>query len=660
MSNSCDKNESITEGVRAPLVNVQTKLKSENSKNVRSNLNIGKKNSKIDEKKNHKLTAWSLINFLKDFKVKKGEEYTHTTMGDYGASYNIPINKKEDLIHLLHEAIFVKNIPFHLTEKPPQHTQIKVDLDFKYPLEQANRIYTVDHIKEIITLYNQAITYYLDVNPDRLNCFVFERDEPYQMFGITKDGIHLMYPDIICDTKIQHLIREHVIMNCQHVLSQLGCKNDYNDIIDKAIVSKNNWLMYGCSKPKIKPYKLTKIYDNEFEECEYELSIKDLISELSIRDHEESVSEPIKNDLKHLIEKKITHVNEKKPKITLRSKTSSITPEIEKVIKLVEMLSDERADGQQTWIRVGFCLHNIDLNNTNLLNSWIEFSEKSQKFKEGECEQRWDGMTVKESGGLNIGSLHTWAKEDNPVEYKKIKDNEIWSLILKSQTQTNYDVARVVHHMYEDKYKCVSIKHNAWYEFRNHKWELTECGVSLDNKISREVVDQYLKCAQYYNNIAYSASEEEKDACLQKNKNLADVTYKLRSTKFKANIMTELQKLFYDDKFVKKINQNPDLLGFDNGVYDLKADLFRDGLPEDYITISVGYDYLEFKEDDELVVAIFKFFYQIFPDQVLRDYVLILLSSFLEGRNHEEKFYFWTGTGGNGKSKLLEHGGHPR
>ena len=41
-------------------------------------------------------------------------------------------------------------------------------------------------------------------------------------------------------------------------------------------------------------------------------------------------------------------------------------------------------------------------------------------------------------------------------------------------------------------------------------------------------------------------------------------------------------------------------------------------------------------------------------DDRLRNYVLRFLSSCLSGEVREEKFYFWTGSGGNGKSKLIE------
>ena len=42
------------------------------------------------------------------------------------------------------------------------------------------------------------------------------------------------------------------------------------------------------------------------------------------------------------------------------------------------------------------------------------------------------------------------------------------------------------------------------------------------------------------------------------------------------------------------------------------------------------------------------------PDKEVREYTLTLLASFLNGSTKNEQFHFWTGSGGNGKSKLVE------
>lgn len=52
--------------------------------------------------------------------------------------------------------------------------------------------------------------------------------------------------------------------------------------------------------------------------------------------------------------------------------------------------------------------------------------------------------------------------------------------------------------------------------------------------------------------------------------------------------MKESKYLFYDENFLKKMNENPYLLGCENGVYDFKNMEFRKGRPDDYITLTTG------------------------------------------------------------------------
>ena len=53
---------------------------------------------------------------------------------------------------------------------------------------------------------------------------------------------------------------------------------------------------------------------------------------------------------------------------------------------------------------------------------WISFSKKSDKYVEGECEAMWNNM---DNEGLGFGSLCLWAREDNPVSFKKIKTKSL-------------------------------------------------------------------------------------------------------------------------------------------------------------------------------------------------------------------------------------------
>ena len=95
-------------------------------------------------------------------------------------------------------------------------------------------------------------------------------------------------------------------------------------------------------------------------------------------------------------------------------------------------------------------------------------------------------------------------------------------------------------------------------------------------------------------------------------------------------------------------------IGFNNGYYDLNTMEFKHYTPEIYITMTTGYDYVP--SNNELRNELMNILNKIFPDPVLMDYVLLHLSSCLDGLNENELVHFYTGlndnNGSNGKSLL--------
>jgi len=134
--------------------------------------------------------------------------------------------------------------------------------------------------------------------------------------------------------------------------------------------------------------------------------------------------------------------------------------------------------------------------------------------------------------------------------------------------------------------------------------------------------------------------------------------------------MSEL--VFCDEDFTNKLNKDPYLFACRNGVLQLRVKteerpeehvIFREGIPEDYISFLAGRDlpdypdgihYIPYNPEDPVYEEINDFFTKIFPEKDLREYFLRLLSSCLEGCNREQQYYVWEGVGGNGKSKIVE------
>ncbi len=108
---------------------------------------------------------------------------------------------------------------------------------------------------------------------------------------------------------------------------------------------------------------------------------------------------------------------------------------------------------------------------------------------------------------------------------------------------------------------------------------------------------------------------------------------------------------------------NPYLIGCANGILDLEGSVFREGVVDENVTFKMGrcpdmdaiqYIPYETVSDNPIYEEIDDFFAKLFPDEVQRNYMWRLLASCLKGKNDEEKLYNWHGSGGNGKSILVE------
>jgi hypothetical protein len=56
-------------------------------------------------------------------------------------------------------------------------------------------------------------------------------------------------------------------------------ENGLGEVYDKSVIEKNNWMVYGCTKKNVKPYKIYKVYNKKV--CDIELI--NAIEMLSIR-----------------------------------------------------------------------------------------------------------------------------------------------------------------------------------------------------------------------------------------------------------------------------------------------------------------------------------------------------------------------------------------
>jgi P4 family phage/plasmid primase-like protien len=617
--------------------------------------------------------------------------YTHTALLP-AASYNIPLEARSELHRLIAETVCGRKA-VHLTEKNAEVTMIKVDIDLKYPMDCSTRQHTTEHVKELLRIYDEIIRETVAL-PDgyHIDAYVFERKGPYPDNGNIKDGIHIMYPDICLHTDIQKFIRLEVLKKLDRFLNnaeigRLPIKNTHEDVVDLAVISRNNWLLYGCSKPGKYPYVLGHIFrsveennkidfvDLPLQRCHFTTESVDYMTSLinkcsmancpperifSVNDKVSSIFQAFRDSsVKKRPMAYVTRAPAVK-KFKHYAEEEDILCQIEEAKHITKLLADWRSDSYVHWIEVGLCLHNI---NRSLLDCWKEFSQRSDKYEDGCCEAQWYGFEQRDSG-LNIGSLHRWARLDNEKLYQKVRGGLLESLIMKSVSGSTQDVASVIYKMYRHQYVCLDGKGRKWAEFVNHCWKICDNDMSLKKRIGKDVLNQYLLLMARYNTLATEYEGDRRQEYLHKSHSLSDITYRLRDITFKDKLMKECVLLFHDPVFESTLNSNPNLIGLENGVYDLVEGRFRDGQPQDCISVTTGNDFPSFDINDvdleeevssiQECQEILDFMKQVIPKAGPRRYMWKFLGSCLEAFNKDEKFHIWTGVGGNGKSKLIE------
>lgn len=350
-----------------------------------------------------------LQEFLRDHKVTKDDDFTHTSLSNPSGSFYIPNNEYDAFIDAYIESINEGYRP-SITEKHKTISPILIDLDFRQT--SSERQYTSDFIINFINTLLSIVVEYVD--QPSMTCYILEKAKPREssVSGEYKDGIHIVIPDVITVPCIQYEIRKRIITDYPTSVCFDGVHNQVSDIYDEAVIERNNWFMYGSMKPtEDNGWTITRAIKAITEtsnatEIPIPRDMKYLIKELSIRYN-------VSDESKYTTKGKLVVKNQNKPiNIMPPPINETMTPEDEEEIReLLGLLKPYRVDNYQEWIRVGWCLHNI---HKDALKLWDDFSKRSIKHTPGECERLW---TTMRDDGLTKRSLHMWAKQDDPRGY---------------------------------------------------------------------------------------------------------------------------------------------------------------------------------------------------------------------------------------------------
>ena len=634
------------------------------------------------------------------------------TSNIFGGSYKINDSEWHSFMELYYQQVFASGHMEYLTEKQlVENGPVLIDIDLRYDTSITSKQHTKDHIIDGVMLYAEKIRQLLDITDGtRLEVFVMEKTDVNTLENKTKDGIHILI-GVQMHKALQVLLRKKVLPELKNIWDDLPITNDWEDVLDEGVTKGFvNWQMYGSRKPAHQAYMIKYHFELIFQKNEIDIEESPLakfsteknICKLSAR-YTENPAFPLKADVMPDFEAAKLTLHSKKPEAPIKHKIKLKTPmgmggakssayaDIENEAMLDNMIDTLFEDigpidyrykethdyamslpasyygpgSYSKWIKVGMALHNTK---HELFLTWLKLScqENCRDTLKGpngkfdwrmvpELYETWTKFSAVE--GLTFRSIMYWSKNDAREKYDVIRKETVDFYIaqtIQTAAATEFDLASVAFNMYKDRFACTSIKHKIWYEFKNHRWEEIDSGNSLRMALSKEMHQIYFDKTMEITNRAHSLGDPgdpARDKLMKTSQKISDICTLLKKTQSKQNIMREACELFYDKDFMTKLDRNPYLLCFNNGVVDFNQKCFRKGQPDDFMSKCTMIDYSPLKSGP-ILNEIQLFMRQLFPVKELEDYMWDHLASCLIGVNTNQTFHVYKGSGRNGKSAL--------
>ena len=587
----------------------------------------------------------ALNNYLEEFKSGKGEEYTHTKIGDkpsqiYGGVYNIT---DEDKFMKTYQKEVEDNKKLYLTEKQlsGEQKRLYVDIDLRYNSDVSDRQHTPEHIIDLIYIYLKYIEKLCVIEDGyKIDVYVMEKADINKLENKTKDGIHLCF-GICMKSIVQEELRIMVLKELENVWSDLPLTCDWTDVIDEGIVKGNcNCQMYGSRKPNNEPYQISSYYlytwkannqdwvggPSPYKKIDYK--------KISVRNKNIQIGK-LKDDINLTVQDKVKKKVDVIENVIINNK-NKITAEN---IEIAELMSVETyLTPFAEWIKTMWALKNAGFD----LDFAIKLSKKAEdKYDQDKLLEIWNDT----KDGVGMGTIYHQAKESNEEKYLAIKIKYFPKDIYKSEEATLAETLLLVFGDNLVYYNGIIMiyTNDKWYE--DDKLDLLKCMISREGK---KYYSQ--KLAILYK---YSSFIDESDALYEplkrKINQLTDISIFILKTNWKTNIAKEIKALIMDKHEKIDFNADGNVIAFNNKKYNFNTKAFEDILKKEYISFSTGYDWIEPTSDEvDIIKTLVE---QIFPNLDRRKCYLSVMREALIGCV-KQNFTIANGCGGNGKGVL--------
>lgn len=317
---------------------------------------------------------------------------------------------------------------------------------------------------------------------------------------------------------------------------------------------------------------------------------------------------------------------------------------------ILKSLSITRWDNFDSWLRIGFVLFNEGYS----VELWDKYSQLSKSYTPRGCYEKWKYF-VKKDRGLTKASLYFWLKQDNPDVYQQLLHN-LEDMFVVATRGTHQITSEIFYNMKSNDYIYSNELH--WLERKpNNTYKIysQQNKKVYPDKLNLVICDTlgpfFQEAVSYFSYLAKRASEDtEKINAAKRVKEIMRTQDAIQSTPYFNNMTNFLESYYLDPEIVNKIDSNPNLLAFEDKVFDFTTCKFRDILASDFIATTTGYNAPDI--ETPVMPQLQQFLDSLFEDPEVLDYVLQLLAYSLWGDNRFQLVVFFKGAGGNGKGRL--------
>jgi hypothetical protein len=475
---------------------------------------------------------------------------------------------------------------------------------------------------------------------------------PYHKSNTKEMGFH----NILCDKTEKKLSKKIQEVFKNFTSGEISDINNFNNSADKDLFTKIN-AEYGfveimCGKP------LWCLKDKIMENCSKRLGGQKSQQILSPLLHNKFVekyrdrTEAEKKEEIELQEKKKKQEQQKKQLEEIKIDNNYIEDKQDLILQLTKLINKD------LYLEVSSTFHNIvwslSYNNCNTSLTYIkEIGKQSSKCDNKIPYEEYFSKLVekgKTTYQLNIGVIYNLARQSNNKKYIELLGNN-------NSSVSNITLAELFMKSYEGDIILLRLEPDSpqttwFYNKDKNSWS---CETNCEYRTLTTKINKF--CIQYIQQL------QETDEEIDYSKTLAKFMDSLeQSIKIKNFILGELIEEPKNIEFDNK----PHLIPFKNTIFNTKTCKMEDHRRDNYITLTLDYDFRTIKETEEEYINAKNYFEELFlwkengkiieehsHKDIMEDVLFIIANCFV-GRDKGEHFFIFNGKGGNGKSKLFD------